>query len=89
MYEQEVGPIPDSLELDHLCRQPSCVNPAHLEPVTAATNSRRGFARLSADDVAEIRRTYAAGSTTQRSIAERFGVSQQTISDIVRGNLWR
>lgn len=36
-----VGPVPDGLELDHLCRSRSCVNPAHLEPVTRRENLRR------------------------------------------------
>ena len=40
-YEMLVGPIPDALVLDHLCCEPSCVNPSHLEPVTVAENSRR------------------------------------------------
>lgn len=43
-YEHWVGPIPSGLELDHLCRIHSCVNPAHLEPVTHAENVRRGYA---------------------------------------------
>ena len=42
-YELLVGPIPDGLVLDHLCRTPSCVNPSHLEPVTQAENVRRGY----------------------------------------------
>lgn len=42
-YERYVGPIPDGLVLDHLCRTPSCVNPDHLEPVTNEENIRRGF----------------------------------------------
>ena len=41
VYLYQVGPIPDGLELDHLCRTPRCVNPAHLEPVTHQENMRR------------------------------------------------
>lgn len=53
-YEHFIGPIPDGLELDHLCHTRSvscvggptclhrrCVNPAHLEPVTKKENNRR------------------------------------------------
>jgi HNH endonuclease len=41
-YELLVGPIPDGLQLDHLCRVPPCVNPTHLEPVTHRENILRG-----------------------------------------------
>jgi len=41
-YELHVGPIPEGLHLDHLCRVRHCVNPAHLEPVTNQENNRRG-----------------------------------------------
>lgn len=44
VYEAIKGPVPDGLELDHLCRVRSCANPAHLEPVTSAENTRRGLA---------------------------------------------
>jgi hypothetical protein len=40
-YEFLVGPIPDGLTLDHLCRNRGCVNPDHLEPVTHQENCRR------------------------------------------------
>jgi hypothetical protein len=44
------GPVPDGLELDHLCRVRRCVNPRHLEPVTTKENSLRGqsFAAINA-----------------------------------------
>jgi hypothetical protein len=42
VYEALVGPIPDGLQLDHLCRNRRCVNPTHLEPVTAKVNQARG-----------------------------------------------
>lgn len=41
LFEAFIGPIPDGLELDHLCRNPLCVNPHHVEPVTRAENMRR------------------------------------------------
>jgi hypothetical protein len=42
-YELAVGKIPSSLELDHLCRVRSCINPAHLEAVTRRENLMRGL----------------------------------------------
>jgi hypothetical protein len=42
VYEATVGSIPDGLHLDHLCRIPLCVNPAHLEAVTPRENLLRG-----------------------------------------------
>lgn len=41
-YELEIGPIPDGMVIDHLCRVRHCVNPAHLEPVTVRENTLRG-----------------------------------------------
>lgn len=35
-------PMPDGMELDHLCRNRRCVNPAHLEPVSGRENTLRG-----------------------------------------------
>ncbi len=40
-YEFMVGPIPPGLQIDHLCRNKSCVNPAHLEAVTHRENMIR------------------------------------------------
>lgn len=40
-YQQMIGEIPEGLELDHLCNNPRCVNPYHLDPVTGEENRRR------------------------------------------------
>lgn len=53
-YEQFVGPIPDGLHVDHLCRTRMCVNPKHLEAVTQRENTLRGNG-FAAD---EARRTH-------------------------------
>ncbi len=42
LYETVVAPIPDGLDLDHLCRKTWCVNPGHMEPVTHRENCLRG-----------------------------------------------
>lgn len=41
-YESQRGPVPEGLVIDHLCRNRACCNPAHLEPVSVATNLHRG-----------------------------------------------
>ena len=42
LYELLVGPVPEGLQLDHLCRVRHCGNPEHLEPVTCRENLLRG-----------------------------------------------
>ncbi len=42
-YELTCGPVPEGFELDHRCRNHSCVNPDHLEPVSHSVNIIRGY----------------------------------------------
>ena len=46
IYEAIIGPIPEGMVLDHLCRNRACCNPQHLEPVTVRENTHRGAAVL-------------------------------------------
>jgi len=88
-YERVNGPIPDGLEIDHLCRVRECVNPGHLEAVTTTENIRRGMqAKLTPYKAAEIRRLVAAGATHQ-AVAERFGIDRRTVGDVVANKRWR
>lgn len=41
-YEQLIGPIPEGMTIDHLCRVRACVNPHHVEVVTRGENVLRG-----------------------------------------------
>lgn len=43
-YQLFVGPIPEGCEIDHLCRNPCCANPNHLEAVPHIVNCQRGVA---------------------------------------------
>lgn len=91
VYQCLVGLIPDGMDLDHLCRNRGCVNPAHLEPVLEITNIRRSrVARLTLVLAQEIRRLAASpGGLPYKEIAELYGVSHQAIGHVVRGETWR
>lgn len=92
VYTVLVGAVPDGLQVCHACDNPPCCNPAHLWLGTnddnQADKKAKGRSKLTWLIVDEIRELYAAGET-QVTLAERFGVSQGTVSAIVRRELWK
>lgn len=98
-YYRAIGPVPISMELDHLCRNPSCINPDHLEPVPHRINIQRGkTAKLTQAIADEIRQVYAeagesprsrkVGKLTYAQLAERYNVEKRTIFEIINHRRW-
>jgi hypothetical protein len=88
VYILHVGPLPEALEPDHLCRNRWCVNPADIEFVTHAVNMQRGSnARLSPEQVDAIRLARRNGAGV-RSLARLYHVDHATVSRICNGLTW-
>ena len=95
-----IGTCPDGVEVNHIDgdKTNNCLN--NLEYVTPSENRRHAFriglqsfrgennnsSKLTEENVHEIRKVY--GKEPLESIATRFGVSQQTIGDIINGRSW-
>lgn len=88
-YEAAKGPIPDGMELDHLCRNRWCRNPDHLQPVTHAENSRRSSkCKLDFNQADRIRELFATGRYSLAELGQMFGVTKQSIALITKGKQW-
>lgn len=91
-YELAGGEIPEGLVLDHLCREPRCVRPSHLEPVTHRENLARGRRGGWAHRRTEIgdpawRTALTAQGRTLRWLALQTGKSPRTVYAYSRGDL--
>lgn len=87
-WEQKFGPVPEGLQLDHLCRVIDCVNPDHLEAVTAASNVRRSSATKLTQEQVDIIRSAVSSGVLQVDLALEYGVHPSQISRIVNYRRW-
>jgi predicted XRE-type DNA-binding protein len=100
-YELNVGPIEGGLHVLHRCDNPACVRPEHLSLGTRTDNMQdalkkgrlslgeRHSSKLTKRQVERIKVHYETWGTPQRILAKEYGISQQQVSNIVRGKTWR
>lgn len=103
IFQYQTGPIPKGLEVRHRCDNPCCVRMDHLELGTRQDNmsdmvqrgrrastkgSKNGRAKLTGDQVREIRQHLAEGGLSQREIAQAYGISQGVVNSIKKGRSW-
>jgi hypothetical protein len=85
IYEAKFGYLPPEVHVDHKCRNTSCVNPDHMQPRSAPSNSAdTSRVRLTSDALRFIK----SSSATSAAIARFLGVSRQTVSDVRCGRTW-
>ena len=95
------GPIPPGKCICHSCDNPSCCNPDHLYLGSRADNNKDRVARgrqawgermpsakLSAEQVHDIRSKYAEQHVSQRALGREYGVSHTVIWQIVHRAKW-
>jgi HNH endonuclease len=96
-YEAFKGPILHNLNVLHQCHNPQCVNPEHLQIGTQKENLEQAKARGTRESFRYAKLTPAQIKTIRarafkyeaKELADRFGVSLNTIYRVRRGNTWK
>lgn len=89
VWEMAYGKVSAGHELDHICRNPKCVNPSHLRSIIHMENVQCGrVAKVNADDVAQIKALQRAGRR-QCEIAKILKISKYIVRSVVIGRTWR
>jgi hypothetical protein len=84
VWQEHHGPLAEGVHLHHRCEKRLCVNPAHLEPISAADHVRHHRSPLTLED-AEAIRSAPRGYGTGRALAAHYGVGEGTICAIRKG----
>lgn len=89
------GDIPEKMDVCHKCDNKRCVRPDHLFLGTRSENNidmmlkgRSKNAKLTIEDVKEIRKLYAKGLKNYTEIGRRYGVADYAISSIIKKRQW-
>lgn len=103
-YYFHFGEFDKKLSVLHKCDVPACVNPSHLFLGTVRDNaidmvnkgrnavflgSKHGRAKLTENDVLEIREKYSTGNYLLRELAEKFNITREAIGGIVKNKTWK
>lgn len=101
-WELHYGTIPEGMGVLHRCDTPACVRPDHLFLGDQSTNmrdcSQKGrtnqgercpAAKLTAEQVREIRHRYAQGGVSQQRLADEYGLAQATVHELIVRETWK
>ena len=96
-FELTYGPLAEGEQVHQTCGNRLCCNPRHLvgddrPKVTALWSKGRGLlgelhpqAKLTDATIRRIRERYARGEASQKELADEYGVTQEWIGQVVRG----
>jgi YesN/AraC family two-component response regulator len=103
-YEMAIGiMIPNNMEICHQCDNRKCVNISHLRVGTHQDNVKdminrnrqtrnfgenNGHAKLTWIIVDKIRKLYATGKYSYKTLAKMFGINKSTLGMIIRNEIW-
>jgi hypothetical protein len=101
-YELTFGPIPKDICVCHICDNPPCCNPNHLFLGTVLENnrdrklkgrspigSRNVKAKLTEEQVLEIRKRYSETHNDISDMASEYGISPNEMYRVITGKTWR